>query len=224
MSTTHRPRCGGRRLNIREAPLVWTEVDDAQLAARFAAGEPDTIRIAYERYSSLVYSVAFRVLGDAWLSEDATQLTFVQAWQAAGSYDPARSLAPWLTRIARHAAIDVVRKRRPVARLDDIEHFERVLVSPPPSLEQLYVGWEVRRAVLRLPDHDRQIIRLQHYAELTQAEIATQLGIPIGTVKSRSFRAHRRLAGLLGHLRADPQPVATPGYGRHRERGRTSRG
>ena len=73
----------------------------------------------------------------------------------------------------------------------------------PPSVEGIYDAWQVRRALDTLPDPDRELIRLQHYRELTHAEIAEQLAIPVGTVKSRSFRAHRRLAGLLGHLRGD---------------------
>ena len=63
--------------------------------------------------------------------------------------------------------------------------------------------WEVRLALDRLSDQDRELIRLQHYGELTHTEIAGRLAIPLGTVKSRSFRAHRRLAGLLSHLRPD---------------------
>jgi RNA polymerase sigma factor (sigma-70 family) len=77
-------------------------------------------------------------------------------------------------------------------------------VTLPPSEEQIYDLIEVRRALDKLPDHDRELIRLQHYDDLSHTEIASQLAIPIGTVKSRSFRAHRRLAGLLGHLRAEP--------------------
>jgi len=72
-----------------------------------------------------------------------------------------------------------------------------------PSVEQIYELWQVREALDQLPDQDRELIRLQHYDELTHTEIASHLTIPLGTVKSRSFRAHRRLAGLLGHLRSD---------------------
>jgi RNA polymerase sigma-70 factor (ECF subfamily) len=62
-----------------------------------------------------------------------------------------------------------------------------------------------------LPDQDRELIRLQHYDELTHSEIARQLAVPLGTVKSRSFRAHRRLAGLLGHLRTEPDDTREEG-------------
>ncbi|HEU5268021.1 MAG TPA: sigma-70 family RNA polymerase sigma factor [Jatrophihabitans sp.] len=188
--------------------------DDDELAGRFAAGEPDTIRSIYERYGRLVYSVAYKVLGDAGLAEDATQQTFVQAWQAASRYDPARSLGPWLARIARHAAIDVYRRNRQQFRVDDLARLDRTAVDPAPSAEQLYEMWEVRRALLRLSDPERELIRLLHFREFTHVEIAEHLGLPVGTVKSRSFRAHRRLAGLLGHLRSEPHPVVVPGRSR----------
>src|SRR5215471_18092079 len=73
---------------------------DTQLAAEFAAGDPDAVRAVYQTYGRLVYSVAFKVLGDAGLAEDATQQTFLQAWRAAPAYDPARALGPWLATIA----------------------------------------------------------------------------------------------------------------------------
>jgi RNA polymerase sigma-70 factor (ECF subfamily) len=60
--------------------------------------------------------------------------------------------------------------------------------------------WEVRRAVADLPPEEREVVRLQHLEGLTHAEIAERLGLPVGTVKSRSFRGHRRLAASLGHL------------------------
>ena len=178
--------------------------DEAGLAVRFAAGEPDSVAEAYQAYGRLVYTVAYRVLGDAGSAEDARQQTFVQAWQNAGSFDPKRSLAPWLVTIAGRAAIDIYRRNRRhrnLARLDD------AISVGPPSAEQIYDVWQVRRAVAALPDPDRELIRLQHFGELTHTEIADRLAIPLGTVKSRSFRAHRRLADLLAHLRIEPRAL-----------------
>jgi RNA polymerase sigma factor (sigma-70 family) len=186
-----------------------TEVGEAELAVRFAAGEPDCVGEVYRSYGRLVYAVAYRVLGDVSLAEDATQLTFVQAWQSASSFDSTRALGPWLATIAGRAAIDTYRRNRrhrqsrSVDDLDEGNLNDPGLVSLPPSAESIYDAWQVRRALDTLPDPDRELIRLQHYAQLTHSEIAEQLDIPVGTVKSRSFRAHRRLAGLLGHLRRE---------------------
>ena len=70
--------------------------------------------------------------------------------------------------------------------------------------------WEVRRAIDALDPEDAELVRLQHFEDLTHAQIAERLGIPVGTVKSRSFRVHRRLAGLLGHLRETPAETSPP--------------
>jgi len=195
-----------RRTPQDGASVAIVATDDSGLAARFAAGDPETIRVIYRNYGRLVYSVAYKVLGDAGLAEDATQKTFLQAWRAAESYDPSRPLGAWLASIARRAAIDVYRRdrrHRGVVSIDLADSADPTLAAAPPSVEQISDVWEVRQALEKLPDQDRELIRLQHYAELTQTEIADELAIPLGTVKSRSFRAHRRLAGLLGHLRPE---------------------
>jgi RNA polymerase sigma-70 factor (ECF subfamily) len=183
-------------------------VGEAELAVRFAAGEPDCVSDVYRAYGRLVYAIAYRVLGDVSLAEDATQQTFVQAWQNASRFDPGRSLGPWLATIAARAAIDTYRRNRrhrESRNVDDLDLNDPGLTSLPPSAEGIYDAWQVRRALDTLPDHDRELIRLQHYGQLTHVEIAERLAIPVGTVKSRSFRAHRRLAGLLGHLRNEPE-------------------
>jgi len=181
--------------------VAVVEVDDPGVASRFASGDPDAVRELYQRYGGLVFSVAHKVLGDAALAEDAAQQTFVQAWRAAASYDPSRSMAAWLAGIARNAAIDVHRRERR-HRTESLDAADQTLHSQPPSIEQLYAVWQVREAIEKLTDQDRELVRLQHFGELTHSEIADKLDIPIGTVKSRSYRAHRRLADLLGHLRA----------------------
>ena len=193
----------------RQRPSVASvTVDDAGHAARFASGDPDAVRVLYQTYGRLVYTVAYKVLGDNGLAEDAAQQTFVQAWRAASSYDPSRSLGAWLTTIARRVAIDVYRRERRHRDVDGLDVADPALVTLPPSVEQIYDVAEVRRALDDLPEQDRQLIRLQHYDELTHREIAGELAIPLGTVKSRSFRAHRRLAQLLGHLRPEAGAAA----------------
>jgi RNA polymerase sigma factor (sigma-70 family) len=184
--------------------VTTVAMDDVDLAARFASGDVGSIRVVYQVYGRLVYSIAYRTLGDVGLAEDATQQTFVQAWKAAATYDPSRALGAWLTTIARRVAIDVYRRERRHRSLESINSSDAALVTLPPSVEQIHDVLEVRHALAELPEHDRELIQLQHYDELTHTEIAKRLDIPLGTVKSRSFRAHRRLAGLLGHLTVAP--------------------
>jgi RNA polymerase sigma-70 factor (ECF subfamily) len=174
------------------------------IASRFCDGDPDAVRAVYSEYGRLVYAVAYKLLGDRGLAEEATQQAFLQVWRAAGNFDPTRDLAPWLATIARRVAIDIHRResKRAHERLEDVES-DPALVTLPESAESAYEVWEVRRAVDELPTEERDVVRLQHLEGLTHAEIALRLGVPAGTVKSRSFRAHRRLAARLGHLRED---------------------
>jgi RNA polymerase sigma-70 factor (ECF subfamily) len=178
-------------------------VQDRDLRARFRQGDPDAVREVYRSHGRLVYAVAYRVLADRGLAEEATQQTFVKAWRAAQSFDEGRELGPWLAAIARRMAIDVYR-REAVRSADPIESVpagDPAVVTTPAEAEAIYDVWEVREAVAQLPDDEQQVIRLQHLDGFTHTQIAQRLGVALGTVKSRSFRAHKRLAGLLGHLR-----------------------
>ena len=183
---------------------------DADIAAQFAVGDAESIRDLYRRFGGLVYSVAYKVLGDAGLAQDASQQAFVQAWRAATSYDSTRAVGPWLATIAHRAAIDVYRRERRHRGHEGLDAADAALVTLPPSAEQIWDVWEVRQALQQLTEDERELIRLQHFLELTHTEIAQHLSIPVGTVKSRSHRVHRRLAGLLSHLRAQP-PVGLGG-------------
>jgi RNA polymerase sigma factor (sigma-70 family) len=166
----------------------------------FRTGDPEAVRAIYRVHSRFVFAVAYRALGSRELAEDATQQTFVNAWRAAGRFDPLRDLRPWLAVIARRAAIDVRRReaRRPTERLDD-----RTANRPADAdVTAEFDVWAVREAIDDLPPLEREVVRLHHLESLTQTEIGVRLGVPVGTVKSRSFRAHRRLAARLGHLRS----------------------
>jgi RNA polymerase sigma-70 factor (ECF subfamily) len=175
---------------------------DATLAARFRDGDPEAMRDAYRAYGRSAYGVAYRALGSKTLAEEAVQQAFLQAWRAAATVDPARDLGPWLCTITKRAAIDVYRKeaRRKHDGFDDISESDPAMVSLPPAIDGMSDRWEIRTAVDALPADEREIVRLQHFAGLTHPEIAARLDVPVGTVKSRSFRAHKRLAATLAHL------------------------
>lgn len=170
---------------------------------RFRDGDADAVREIYQSYGRLVYAVAYKVLGDRGLAEEATQQAFLKAWRAAEGFDENRELGPWLAAIARRVAIDVYRREaiRTADPLDSVAEGDPSLVSTPESAESVYDVWEVRRAVAELPGDEQEIVRLQHFSGLTHDQIAQQLKVPVGTVKSRSYRAHKRLALGLGHLR-----------------------
>ena len=175
---------------------------DRAVRTRFRNGDPEAVRDVYRSYGRVVFAVAYKVLGDRGLAEEATQQAFLKAWRAADSFDLGRELGPWLASIARRAAIDVYR-REAVRATDPLDHVPPgdPALATEPEQAALYDAWEVRQAVEELPPDEQEVVRLQHFEGLTHAEISERLGVAVGTVKSRSFRAHRRLAILLGHLR-----------------------
>lgn len=187
---------------------------DRELADRFPAGDESVISAVYGRFSGPVYTVAMSILGDASRAADVVQTTFVKAWQASHRFDPERELGPWLYTIARRQAIDVYRRER---RAEPSDPGDLDVVELPPSLERTWEAWQVRLALDQLPADERDVVRLSWFDGLAHPEIADRLGVPVGTVKSRSHRAHRRLAGMLAHVR-DANRTAPSGVGNDRSR------
>jgi RNA polymerase sigma-70 factor (ECF subfamily) len=175
-------------------------MDSVRIMKRLAAGDPDAVRNLYERFGPAVFTVCFRALGDRFLAEEATQQTFLQAWRAAQGFDLARDPAPWLYAIARRSAVDIYRRERRhrADRLDRIE--DREMVALPVSFEGMWEAWQVRCALDRLTPEERAVIHSTFFLGYTHEETAARLGVPLGTVKSRTFRAHKRLASILSHL------------------------
>ena len=167
---------------------------------RFRSGESDAVRELYNRYGRAVFTVAYRALGDRGLAEEAVQQTFLQAWRGSGSFDPSRDPAPWLYAIARRVAVDLYRRER---RHQDTDRSDTEVAVLSPSFEGTWEAWEVRSALDQLTQEERAIMRATHFQGLTHEEAAERLGIPVGTVKSRSYRAHKRMADLLSHLREE---------------------
>jgi RNA polymerase sigma factor (sigma-70 family) len=170
----------------------------------FRRRDESAVRALYREYGRLVYSVAHRVLGRHELAEEATQQTFVNAWRAADRIDVDRDPASWLATIAKRAAIDIYRReaRRPAGALDDVPTDDRAVVTLPPDVDTLDAVWHVRQAIDALPPDEATVVRMQHLEGMSQSEISDHLGIALGTVKSRSHRAHQKLAARLGHLRS----------------------
>ena len=178
---------------------------DTELAARLRAGDELAIRELYERYGGLVFTVARRVVGDRDRADDVTQQAFVKAWEHRDRFEPGRDFAPWLATIARRAAIDRLRydQRRPTSSREVADPGDGALTADEPDAAALERAWMVRSAIDALDPAEREVVQLQHVEGCSHQEIADRLGVAVGTVKSRSFRAHRRLARRLEHLRDD---------------------
>jgi RNA polymerase sigma-70 factor (ECF subfamily) len=174
--------------------------DDRDLGARFQAADPDAIREVYRRYSGAMLTIGRHYLQDPHRAADAVQQAFLQAWKASARFDPEQRLSSWLYAITRRVCIDLSRtdKRAPLVTAEGEVDGGSVSDGNP---EDAWERWQVRAAVDELPPAEREIIRLAHLEGLTLSEVAERLDIPLGTVKSRAFRAHKRLALRLQHLR-----------------------
>ena len=186
---------------VIEERVDGTELTDGQLIERVAAGDRRAFDELYRRYARAVLGLALRRLGDRGRAEDAAQEAFVAVWRSARTYDPSRgSGAPWLYAVARNAVTDGQRRTpTPVAEIED-----RPGSDPDPSdeAEASWTAWRVHRALEVLPEHERPVIELAYWSGLSQSEVAEQLGIPLGTIKTRTRSALARLADALeGELR-----------------------
>lgn len=160
------------------------ETGDAALIARLRAGEQDAMAELYDRYSSLVYAVSLRVLADTSAAEDVLQEVFMQLWRHPASFDARRgNLGPWLAVIARHRAIDLLRKRRPQTDLED------VVIAIDAELEgkadRARAAEKVRAGLHEMPDNQRKALEMAFFEGMTHTEIAAQTGEPLGTIKTR---------------------------------------
>jgi RNA polymerase sigma-70 factor (ECF subfamily) len=172
------------------------EPTDEDLLARVADGDHDAFGALYRRYARAVLGLAMRRLGDRGRAEDAVQEAFTSVWRAARSYRRERGpVAPWLYAVARNAIADRGRVRvEPPA-----PQIETPSDAPEPDVraEQAWLAWRVHRALEELPESERTVIELAYWRGLSQSEISEMLGIPLGTVKTRTRSGLRRLADEL---------------------------
>ena len=173
-----------------------THETDADLIQRAGDGDRGAFEALYRRYARPVFGLALRRLGDRGRAEDAVQETFASVWRSARTYRPDRGPgAPWLYAVARNAIVDRSRGRTDAS--GDVP--ERASGEPDPAerTEQSWVAWRVHRALEELPEREREVIALAYWSGLSQSEVAEFLGIPLGTVKTRTRAALQRLAEVL---------------------------
>jgi RNA polymerase sigma-70 factor (ECF subfamily) len=161
-----------------------SQVTDSTLMSQIRAGDEDALGALHDRYAQVVYSVALRVLGETTQAEDILQEIFLQLWRNPQTFDSSRgSLGAWLAVIARHRAIDHLRRRRPETDIED------VVVAVDSKLEQTadrnIAIEKVRSAVERLPVEQRTPLEMAFFQGLTHSEIAAKTGEPLGTIKTR---------------------------------------
>ena len=169
------------------------------------AGDEAALEALYRRYAGLVFTLALRIVGDPELAREVLQDTFLRCWDGRETYDAGRGRVPWwLIGITRNRAIDLLRSRSHQARLRERAPLSSVpragMSAVSESADTIALRRAVASALERLPAAQRQAIELAYYRGLTQAEIAHELGEPLGTVKSRTRDAMERLRASLSSL------------------------
>ena len=176
--------------------------DDLAIVRRRVAGEPEALAELYERFATLVLAVARRILGAAGDAEEILQEAFLQAWNQAERYDAGRSsVSTWLVLIARTRALDRLRSRGARDRTAAAAAAE----PPPPDtssrLDEHVLHRERRRRVKEvlsaIPEEQRRVLELAFYEGLSQSEISTRTGTPLGTVKTRALLGMKKLREAL---------------------------
>jgi RNA polymerase sigma-70 factor (ECF subfamily) len=174
---------------------------DEEVCAAFSEGRADGLRLAYDRFGALVYTLAVRSVGDEADAQDITQQVFVAAWRSRGSFDPRRgTLGGWLVAIARNKIADALRSRHRDQRITAQVASGVSLAPPAPTTDLVVDRLLLADELSRLPDAQRQVMVLAFYSDLTHDQIAATLRIPLGTVKSH---IRRGLARLRSRLEAD---------------------
>jgi RNA polymerase sigma-70 factor, ECF subfamily len=191
----------GFRLPVRAAAatmprVVVDEATDGELILRAGDGDRGAFETLYRRYARSVFGLALRRLGDRGRAEDAVQETFASVWRGAHSYRPERGPGgPWIYAVARNAIVDRSRARsEPAVEAPEQESHEP---GPPEQAEAGWTAWRIHRALEELSPNERTVIELAYWSGLSQSEVAEYLGIPLGTVKTRTRAALARLADLL---------------------------
>jgi RNA polymerase sigma-70 factor, ECF subfamily len=177
---------------------------DAMLVERLPRDRSgDELRELYRRYAGELFGFAANALGDREQAEEVVQDVFAQLWRHAGEYDQRRaSVRTWLYAIARNRIVDAHRRaavRPKYAEEDSIESAAEI----DAAIDQAVLRWQITAALARLSPAHREVIRLAHYGGLTMREIADRIGVPLGTVKSRTSYALRSLRLILDEMEVE---------------------
>jgi RNA polymerase sigma factor (sigma-70 family) len=177
-------------------------LSDEALVALVARGDETALVELYDRVGRVAYGIAFRILRDERLAEDAVQEGFLTVWRSAAMFRAERAKAStWVVTLVHRRAVDIVRReeRRRAEPLEATAGQE----APDPAgsaEDEAWLGFERERvlsALAALPDAQREALELAYYGGYSQSELAETLGVPLGTIKSRMFAGLARLRELL---------------------------
>jgi RNA polymerase sigma factor (sigma-70 family) len=180
---------------------------DEALLLRVGAGDERAFRELFARYASVAHALAFRLVRQAQVSEEIVQEAFLAVWRTPERYDPARgSVRSWLMGTVHHRAVDAVRREQAQRRRADQAAALAPRVAEDPiddvvsALDLPRERRLVQKALAGLPDEQRDVIQRMYFDGMSQSQIAERTGLPLGTVKSRTLLAMRRLRTHLGEV------------------------
>jgi RNA polymerase sigma-70 factor (ECF subfamily) len=193
------PLRGSRRSRPQVAARELAHLSDEALLALIARADEHALAELYRRFGRLAYGLAFRILRDDALAQDAVQEAFLGVWRGAERFTAERAKpSTWLLTLAHRRAVDIVR-REERRRAEPLEPETETAAPESGDEAELMTQREAVRAALRqLPAEQREAIELAYYGGYTQSELAERLGQPLGTIKSRMFAGMARLRDLLG--------------------------
>jgi RNA polymerase sigma factor (sigma-70 family) len=176
-------------------------LEDAALLTAVGTGDEGALETLYGRYGGTCFALARRILDDNQLAEDVVQQVFTALWKGSGFDIRRGAVSTWLMSVTHHKSIDVLRREAPRRRrLASEQALLEVAVAGPGPDEQAWLRMRAERtrdALKTLPPEQRELLLLAYYGGYTQTEIANLTGLPLGTVKSRTLSAMRKLRALL---------------------------
>ncbi|HEU4701282.1 MAG TPA: sigma-70 family RNA polymerase sigma factor [Conexibacter sp.] len=184
----------------RDAPpaVEGTRADREErlLARRLADREQTALADLYARYGRATFGFLLKALRDRATAEDVQQQVYLEVWQRASQFDPERgSLLTWVMLIARSRAIDQLRRRVPVPQ--DPAGSPALEIPVEAAVDELVEHWHMTDLLSRLPHEEAELLRRRFYGGLSQSEIASETGVPLGTVKMRMVSGLRRLRAMM---------------------------
>lgn len=175
------------------AAMEEAAISDQTLMRRLARGETSALESLYDRYSARAFGLALRICRERSLAEDAVQTAFAKLLEKRRLFDEERgSFESWFLSIVRNCCIDLLRRegREPTVSIDELAGIDG-------GFETSADGLVIRRALMRLPPANREVILLAYFGGYTHRQLAEKLGLPLGTVKSRIRIGLERLSTIL---------------------------
>jgi RNA polymerase sigma-70 factor, ECF subfamily len=201
------------RTRVPDSPPVHADyllLVDEELMPLVAGHDARAFAVLYDRHSRLSYSLAYRMMGNKQAAEDVMQDAFIKVWNSAGTHRIGRgSVRTWILAVVRNRAIDQLRSRTRRDRLQEQVALQTPGHQPSEAFDEALRGTRrdrVRRAVGTLPPEQVEVLELAYFSGLSQTEISVRLGLPLGTVKSRTRSGLRKLKTYLAYR---PDTVAS---------------